>query len=800
MNGYQVNRSNINFKLFCLTLVLSFASISAFTFPATMPTQVPSHTILFDEIGQMASSMTYIHIAIPLNISTFTHQINVFNSYLENFINIKTNKQDQILLTKAIRDLANFADSRLLTLAEKVKYIDHLLPKDTSGFANRQKRFFFIAPYFTCQDDLHFERERADYELQAMRGKYWDAKLLHKQCEEERNAYPDHDEFHDVYYNDTYPATTTTTPPPKVFRAFLNYSKPYYEYSASTYKAKPKPQPEFTEFDNFFHKFNASEISINPNSTENFFHIIKATSPPRHKRQLLAGAALLSGVVGTFFGLYNTYQIHNIQKQLLDITDQQNLLTSISLKHEHIIHDLTTDLTHLTDIVRTLIKYNPALVYAKLQQNVQQIEDRLTILFNTLQQLQTHRLAVNLLDEHQMQVLQKSVKATADSKGLELIPKQPTDFFQLDTSYIRMDNDILILLHVPCLTSNHMLTIYRYVPFPYPVDTPDIKSKDPHPPIHNTNDILARTTRTRSSMFFVPETELIAVGRNTNSNIARYQLVSQAILAGCIQTNHVFLCDKHQVLRKNLEGSCLGALFIQHQQGVMEQCKIEYRPNVETVYQLSTNNHLVYSPNPLTTQILCTNGSHYPQQLVEITKIHVPDHCSIDLINHTITSDGNIQISPKPLQMFMTLDTNIFPSEMMNAIEHADDEMNQIKISIDQIKKNFTSDEIFNQMLISNLSTPNTVSIVLWTLSTLSFLGYLIFFCWYCNALRYRRSSNRRNRRRKQTDEEAGIPLNQVDAPVRFDDEDEISFIARTGHVTAPSLTRNPPPKHPGRR
>ncbi len=66
--------------------------------------------------------MTYIHIAIPLNITTFQHQINVFSSYLENFINLKTNVKNQILFTKTIRDLATFADSRLLMLADKVKY------------------------------------------------------------------------------------------------------------------------------------------------------------------------------------------------------------------------------------------------------------------------------------------------------------------------------------------------------------------------------------------------------------------------------------------------------------------------------------------------------------------------------------------------------------------------------------------------------------------------------------------------------------------------------------------------------
>jgi hypothetical protein len=93
----QVNHVQL-FQIFCLILILSIATVSAYhsSFPRNSSPS-PSHTILFDEIGQMASSMTYIHIAIPLNISTFEHQINVLISYLENFINLKTDKKNQIL-------------------------------------------------------------------------------------------------------------------------------------------------------------------------------------------------------------------------------------------------------------------------------------------------------------------------------------------------------------------------------------------------------------------------------------------------------------------------------------------------------------------------------------------------------------------------------------------------------------------------------------------------------------------------------------------------------------------------------
>jgi hypothetical protein len=134
--------------------------------------------------------------------------------------------------------------------------------------------------------------------------------------------------------------------------------------------------------------------------------------------------------------------------------------------------------------------------------------------------------------------------------------------------------------------------------------------------------------------------------------------------------------------------------------------------------------------------------------------------------------------------MFMTLNTDLFPSEMMSSIHHADNEMNEMKDSIQYLKNQTTSDEIFQNMLVSSLSSVNPISIVLWTLAALSFAGYLFFFCWYCNALRHRRSSNRRLRHRNRRDDnEVGLPLNDIEHPAPMDGEDEIAYIARTGNV-----------------
>jgi len=103
-------------------------------------------------------------------------------------------------------------------------------------------------------------------------------------------------------------------------------------------------------------------------------------------------------VLGAFWGLFNEGEISNIRSQLGDVQANQNVLVHISHTHDQQIHLLDAELTHLTSIIKLLIKYNPSLVYAKLESQLQIVQDRLKILQDTVQQLQHQRMAVTLLD------------------------------------------------------------------------------------------------------------------------------------------------------------------------------------------------------------------------------------------------------------------------------------------------------------------------------------------------------------------------------------------------------------------
>ena len=782
--------------------------------------------------------MAYLHVAIPLNISTFEQQISIFHTYLNKLTEITTPAAKQVPFTKAIRDLAAFAKSRLSTLQTSLRFVDTILPEDTSQSAQaRNKRFIGVTPLmiYTLIQDLRYKQQQSyDGDLFFPNGTFkfenssdpllrpqrsvpptlpffttnktsgpppqpnhnrekrylpditpffitrfymanleiirkhegirrqWQmynyTKHLNSLHTTTTESYPDYPEFHEVFLNETYPGTTTPTPDISHFHALLNHTTeppPFVHVPA-----EPHPDPHL--YDQLI----------------------------RQRRQVIAGLGAVAGVLGTFLGLFNELEISSIRSQMGTLQSNQNILLHISHTHEQQIQLLHAELTHLASVINLLIQYNPALVYAKLHAQIQLVQDRLQVLQDCVQQLQHQRLAVTLLDLNQLHHMYSSVTKMAQSKGYTLLPSKPQDFFQLDTSYVRTGANVLILLHVPCLTDNYLLTIYKFANLPYPVNSFHTSTNNSNPdsqltPIHTVHDLLTSFNQpdlystSSEALFFLPESDLIAIGRNDGvSN--RYKLLSHSDLAGCIQRNHVYLCEHHQVLRTDLEGSCLGSLYLQSERGVRENCRLDKRPLRETVYQLSATDHLIVSPIPHTAQILCKNGSHFPIRLKLTSRVTVPPACSLRLFNHTINSDDSVRIKPEPLQFSWSFNPLLLPSEIMQQAAHADNEMNDIKDQMTEFKNNTLSQKDFPEAVTNSLSTVSHFSVLFWITFSIAILALGLLICWYCG-------SRRQFRKRNQQQPEA------------YELPDTISEIARL-NVNDPELRRkeniSAPPYH----
>ena len=68
------------------------------------PTTKPEQNILFEEVGKLATQMKYVHVLIPLNITTFFTQAQILQTSFQNLTSITTADKRRVSFTKAIRD------------------------------------------------------------------------------------------------------------------------------------------------------------------------------------------------------------------------------------------------------------------------------------------------------------------------------------------------------------------------------------------------------------------------------------------------------------------------------------------------------------------------------------------------------------------------------------------------------------------------------------------------------------------------------------------------------------------------
>jgi hypothetical protein len=263
-------------------------------------------------------------------------------------------------------------------------------------------------------------------------------------------------------------------------------------------------------------------------------------------------------------------------------------------------------------------------------------------------------------------------------------------------------------------------------------------------PIHTINDVLNQfsnplaTSPMLEALYLLPETDFIAIGQN-NGNTHRYKLLSFPDLAACIQRNHVYLCESHQVLCTDLEGSCLGAIYLQSQREVRENCKVERKPLRESVFQVSPTDHIIISPYSHTTQVACKNGTHYPIWIRTTTRLHLDPGCTLKLFNHTLWSDESLRLKPEPLLWTWAFNPLTLPSETMEQAKHLDDHLNLIKTHIAALPNETVKDSEFPNQISDTLTTSvSTFSVLFWTMFGLSLLGLVFLTCWYCGAHRNR--------------------------------------------------------------
>ena len=133
---------------------------------------------------------------------------------------------------------------------------------------------------------------------------------------------------------------------------------------------------------------------------------------------------------------------------------------------------------------------------------------------------------------------------------------------------MRINNEILVIVHVPCSNPSSLLTIYKYVPFPIPVTPRNHLNMSTLNTIQDVFDISSPlSSQTTEGIHFTADADLIAIGKN-DKGCHRYILLPTAEMTACTKRSQAYICERHQVTKSDLLGSCLGSLYLQSPHGV----------------------------------------------------------------------------------------------------------------------------------------------------------------------------------------------------------------------------------------
>jgi hypothetical protein len=100
--------------------------------------------------------MSYIHVAIPVNLTSVQQQINAFHGYLDTFTNLSTSHSNKEHFTRVINELATFAKSDIVDFSNRLRMLDHVLPVDNKP--NCHKRFLDLILFEVCSNNRHWAK------------------------------------------------------------------------------------------------------------------------------------------------------------------------------------------------------------------------------------------------------------------------------------------------------------------------------------------------------------------------------------------------------------------------------------------------------------------------------------------------------------------------------------------------------------------------------------------------------------------------------------------------------------------
>jgi hypothetical protein len=94
--------------------------------------------------------------------------------------------------------------------------------------------------------------------------------------------------------------------------------------------------------------------------------------------------------------------------------------------------------------------------------------------------------------------------------------------------------------------------------------------------------------------------DLLAIGQDH-----KFNLLSQSVLNSCTQYGKTYLCKGPDVLRTDLDNTCLGSYYLKNFDSIHSKCKFDLIQPQEHIFQITSNKGIISSLSDFSTIIKC---------------------------------------------------------------------------------------------------------------------------------------------------------------------------------------------------
>jgi hypothetical protein len=317
------------------------------------------------------------------------------------------------------------------------------------------------------------------------------------------------------------------------------------------------------------------------------------SDPKRVKRFL----GLLLAIGSISLGLFNQAEILHLQASMSNIIDQQNHIIDILQEHEVSIHNVQQDVSKIRDaflIINEMVQENEAIT------KIQEAEIQTIMVISTIrrvteciqhgiEKLMTHRIPLCFLNTGQIQRSLAGLSHKAHSNKLEPVSQHMASFLQYETSFLLVNGQIQVYVHVPLIDPSKRMDLLRFNNAPMPIS--------------NT-----------LTFALAPSENYLAISKE-----GLHATISQLRISTCKQYNYYLFCGNPLVLNKKINSTCLGAIYSQNFEQLKSICPAVFFQPSETITEITSNEYILYTTQPQTIQVTCKDktthiavqGSHH---------------------------------------------------------------------------------------------------------------------------------------------------------------------------------------------